>query len=114
MFAPARSGASRFTGFIVHEIDGALLGITYAYGLKFAGWPTGWATGIIWGIILWALAMLLMSSIGAMHPAIRGHQEGDPGPAGTNFGSLTPINSLIGHAIYGAVLGWLYLNFPLR
>ena len=112
MLAPPHSNISRVTGFIIHEIDGALLGVAYAYGLMFKAWPVNWGTGLVWGIILWALALILMSSIGPLHPAIRNHLEEDPGPAAMNFGRMTPIGSLLGHAVYGVVLGILYAIWP--
>lgn len=112
MLAPPHSNISRMTGFIIHEIDGALLGVAYAYGLMFKAWPVNWGTGLVWGVIVWALALVLMSSIGALHPAIRNHMEEDPGTAAINFGRMTPIGSLFGHAIYGVVLGILYALWP--
>lgn len=108
MFAKPHSPASRTTGFIVHLINGALLGIVWAYGISLGRLPASWITGIAWGIVLWALGLLVLSSIGGVHPAIRGHREGDPGPAAENFGKMTPLDSLLGHAAYGVVLGWLY------
>lgn len=112
MFAPPHSNLSRTMGFIIHEIDGALLGVAYAYGLMFHAWPVNWGTGLIWGVVLWALALILMTSIGALHPAIRNHLEEDPGPAAINFGRMTPIGTLLGHVVYGVVLGWLYSMWP--
>jgi hypothetical protein len=48
-----------------------------------------WATCLAWGVVL------------------------DPGPAATNFGALTPLGSLMGHLVYGLVLGLTYDAWPL-
>lgn len=108
LFASPHTRSSRTIGFIVHLIDGALLGVAYAYGLLLGRWPATWLTGLIWGVILWVLSLILLTSIGGVHPAIRKNLEGDPGTAAVNFGKMTPLGTLIGHAIYGVILGVLY------
>ncbi len=113
MFVQPHTGASRMIGLTVHHVNGALLGIGYAYFLALTALPAGWLTGLLWGVILTPLAMLLMSSIGAVHPAIRAGQQDDPGTAGTNFGKMTPMGMLLGHLVYGVVLGALYAAVPL-
>lgn len=69
--------------------------------------------GGLWGAVMWILALIMMTSIGAVHPAIRSGKVEDPGPAATNLGKGTPVGSLIGHLVYGVVFGWLYNNWPL-
>lgn len=54
-----------------------------------------------------------MTSVGAVHPAIRRRQQDDPGTAATNFGKMTPMDSLLGHLVHGFVLGILYQIWPL-
>lgn len=113
MFVPAGTSASRALGAVIHHVNGALLAIAWAYGVALLAWPANWWTGLLWGIVLWVLALILMSSIGAVHPAIRRGEQDDPGPAAMNFGRMTPLGSLLGHAVYGLVLGWLYQTWPL-
>lgn len=113
MFVRPHSSASRATGFALHHMNGALLGVAWAYGVQFVNVPANWLSGLGWGIILWVLALILLTSVGGVHPAIRQHTEEDPGAAGTNFGKLTPLGSLMGHMVYGIALGLLYQNWPL-
>lgn len=112
MFVRPGSSRSKAIGAGMHLMDGALLGIAFAYGIALLGWVATWATGLLWGVILWMLAAILMSSIGAVHPAMRRGDEEDPGPAAINFGPMTPVGSLMGHAVYGIVLGGLYQMAP--
>ncbi|MGH9186267.1 MAG: hypothetical protein ACRD0U_10710 [Acidimicrobiales bacterium] len=49
-----------------------------------------------------------MSTVGAVHPAIRRGRQDDPGPLATNFVTMTPVRSLKDHLVWGAVLGLLY------
>ncbi len=107
------STASRAIGAVIHHVNGALLAIAWAYGVALVGMPANWLTAIVWGVILWVLALLMMSTIGAVHPAIRRGEQEDPGPAATNFGAMTPVGSLMGHLVYGLVLGLTYQSWPL-
>lgn len=111
--ARPRSTASKLTGLAVHHVNGAVLAVAWVYGVTLFGWPANWATGLIWGAVLTALALLMMSTIGTVHPAMRRGEEPDPGPAATNFGSMTPMGSLLGHLVYGLVLGLTYSAWPL-
>jgi hypothetical protein len=55
----------------------------------------------------------MMSTIGTVHPAMRRGDQDDPGPAATHFGRMTPLGSLMGHLMYGLVLGLAYAAWPL-
>lgn len=57
--------------------------------------------------------MLIVTSLGVAHSAIRRGEHGDPGWMATNFGALTPLVSLVGHVLYGVLLGLLYAALPL-
>ena len=113
MVAPVGSKASRAIGALIHHANGALLAIAWAYGVALMGLPANWLTALGWGVILWILALLMMSTIGAVHPAIRRGDQEDPGPGATNFGAMTPVGSLMGHLVYGLVLGVAYQAWPL-
>jgi hypothetical protein len=113
MVARPGSTASKTTGLMVHHVNGAILAVAWAYGAALFGWPANWATGLVWGAVLTVRALLMMSTIGTVHPAMRRGQEPDPGPAATNFGSVTPLGSLLGHLVYGLVLGLTYSAWPL-
>ncbi len=113
MMAQPGSTAARAIGAMIHHTNGALLAIAWAYGVALVGLPANWLTGLVWGAILTVLALLMLSTMGAVHPAIRRGEQEDPGPLATNFGAMTPIGSLMGHLVYGLVLGLLYQTWPL-
>lgn len=113
MFARPHSATSRMSGFFIHHMNGALLAIAWVYGAALLRVPANWISALVWSAILWALAMLMMTSIGGVHPAIRRGEEEDPGTAATNLGKMTPMGSLLGHLVYGLVLGILYQIWPL-
>lgn len=113
MLVQPGTAKSRRIGLMMHLMNGALLAIAWAYGVALLGWSANWFTGLLWGAVLWALALLMMSTMGVVHPAIRAGKQADPGPAATNFGKMTPLGSLLGHLVWGVVLGLLYQTWPL-
>lgn len=91
-------------GFIVHMIISAFIGATF--GVIAARLPLGWATAIIegsvYGIIWWVLGALIMM------PLMLGMTQmvfviGSP-----------QWMSLIGHVIFGAVTGVLFMPLSRR
>ncbi len=88
-------------GAVIHLIDGALLGIAWAYGTVVFESPQ-WGIGLVWGLILWALALIMVNTIGSVHPAIRRGEQRNPA------GSVAKATVLIPNIVYGAVLDGLY------
>lgn len=113
MVAEPGTSKAKSTGLMMHLMNGVLLAIAWAYGVALLGWSATWQTGLVWGVVLWVLALLLMSTIGVIHPAIRAGRQDDPGPAARNFGKMTPMASLLGHIVWGIVLGLGYQTWPL-
>ncbi len=111
--APAGSATARAIGVVMHHTNGALLAIAWAYGVALVDLPANWWTALLWGGVLTALTWLMMSTIGAVHPAIRRGDLEDPGFMMLALGPLTPIGSLMGHLAYGLVLGIAYDAWPL-
>jgi hypothetical protein len=111
--ALARTRRARTIGILMHHTNGALLAIAWAYGVALVDLPANWWTALLWGGILTALTWLMMSTIGAVHPAIRRGELEDPGFMMLNLGGMTPVGSLMGHLAYGLVLGIAYDAWPL-
>ena len=107
------SGRAKGIGAVVHHVNGAILAVAWAYGVGLVGVAANWVSGLWWGVILTVLALIMISSIGPFHPAVREGRTRDPGPAATNFGTLTPLGSLMGHVLYGVVLGLGYQYLPV-
>jgi hypothetical protein len=107
------STRSRAIGAVIHHMNGAVLAIAFVYGAALVRVSPDWIAGLVWGAILWALALLMMTTIGSVHPAMRRGDQEDPGPAAVHFGAMTPLGSLMGHLVYGGLLGLLYQAWPL-
>ena len=111
--APAETGRAKAIGVVMHHTNGALLAIAWAYGVALVDLPANWWTALLWGVVLTVLTWLMMSTIGAVHPAIRRGELTDPGFMMLNLGRMTPLGSLMGHLVYGLVLGIAYDAWPL-
>jgi hypothetical protein len=84
-------------GMAMHVLNGVIISpAIYAFVL-FAHLPGSPALrGVLWGVILWVLAQIVvMPMMGA-------------GIFGLNMGGIMPaMGSLMGHVVYGALLGWV-------
>ncbi len=93
---PAPMSGAWWMGMIMHFINGAIIfPLIYAYLLYglLPGQP--WMRGVLWGLILWFLAQaVVMPMMGMGFFAANSPQP-----------TLSVMGSLIGHIIYGAVLG---------
>lgn len=92
-------------GLIIHLVNGALFGIAWAYGTVIFG-VQEWGTGFVWGLILWMVTVIVVNTIGSVHPAIRRGERPDP------IGSVPSLIMLVPHIVYGAVLDGLYHWWP--
>jgi uncharacterized membrane protein YagU involved in acid resistance len=91
---------------ILHFINGSItLPLIYAYLVSrmLPGQP--WLRGALWGLILWALAELLVMPLMGVGPF-------SAGSAGLIV--VTALVLLVGHVIYGTLLGWLAGGTPQR
>lgn len=84
-------------GMLMHFINGTIIfPLIYGYFVfrKLPGTP--YLKGIIWGITLWVLAQLIVMPM--MGAGIFGLKMA---------GTMSAVGSLVGHAVYGALLGWI-------
>jgi len=84
-------------GVMMHFVNGVVIfPLVYAYLLfsRFPGAPA--VKGITWGVVLWVMAQLVVMPI--MGAGLFGLKMG---------GIISAFGSLIGHVVYGALLGWI-------
>lgn len=84
-------------GMMMHLVNGVVIfPALYAYFLFSRLHGTAVVRGMTWGIILWAMAqVVVMPMMGA-------------GLFGLKMGGIaTVMASLMGHIVYGALLGWI-------
>ncbi len=106
LFAEPNSSAARTIGFFTHL--GMSLAIAYAYaqGFKLLGLRPSAKTGALGGLIHWVIA------VGVTGLATRKHPKRDrldmPGFGGAALGPQSALGFLLGHLVYGTLVGWQY------
>ncbi len=98
---------SASVGFGIHMVNSAIIGAAFAlaFGGLVAGTGSGVGYGLGYGVIWWLLGPLtLMPLFMGMGFGVNWNLE-----AATNM-----IPSLVGHLIYGAILGCTYVWFARR
>src|SRR5829696_6259398 len=102
-------------GFVFYVIGGWLFALLYFVMFATVGvytWWLGAAAGIVHGLFLLVYGLPLLPYI---HPRMASEYDGasttrqlePPGFMGLNYGPRTPLTTLAGQAVYGAVLGGL-------
>ncbi|MBI2906790.1 MAG: hypothetical protein HYX92_03925 [Chloroflexi bacterium] len=107
-------GAAFAPGLAMHFMVGVVLALAYAN--VFVRYLPGraWQRGALFGIIPWfGLMVIGAPMLEVVHPAVRAGMMPPPGLFLLGMGSiLAPVGSLIGHLVYGAVLGTIYGQIP--
>lgn len=112
-------------GMVMHVIvmGTIVFGIAYAAIFSVLG-TAGWLTGLVVGLVHGVVAGLFMKMMGGTHPKMEavsnftgdttwthdatGIHIAEPGLFGKNYGSMTPMGLLMGHAVFGIVVGLVY------
>ncbi len=94
-------------GWAGHVLMGAVVFPFFYVSLLVVWFPgPGALLGWIWGVLLWTLlvwpGMVLLAEF---HPLVLAGRMQDPGVLLLNLGPTAPITSLLGHSIYGLLLG---------
>ncbi len=103
-------------GFVVHFVDGWAFALLYALvfdTLHRTGWWLGAILGLLQGLMV---LVVLMPLLPAVHPRMADEHSGPepttglepPGFMALNYGRRTPLFTLTGHILYGAILGFGY------
>jgi hypothetical protein len=107
---------AKLIGFGVHLLNGWWIAATYAaifQTLGNANWVLGAGIGLAHGLFVLVAILPLLPGL---HPRMASEQRGPtptrllepPGFLALHYGRRTPISVLVGHLIYGAILGGFY------
>ena len=113
IFTDERDRASAI-GYVIHFVNGFLFALAY-YGVFRAVGHAGWLLGAVLGVVHASLAggVLLTALLPAVHPrmgtpwtdAAETPLLESPGFLLANYGRRTLIWTLVGHVVYGAIVG---------
>jgi hypothetical protein len=115
MVTPDRDRA-KVIGYLLHTINGWWFAIVYALffqQLHRATWWLGLSLGLLQGFVVIVAILPLLPGI---HPRMVSDSRGPeptrllepPGFLVTNYGRMTPVITVVAHALYGLILGTFY------
>jgi len=108
---------ARVWGFGIHFVNGWLFSLVYALVFQswgHASWWTGGLLGIGHGLFILVVLVPLLPSVHprmateTRQPAATALLE-PPGALAMNYGVRTPLVTLLGHIVYGVILGAFYV-----
>jgi uncharacterized membrane protein YagU involved in acid resistance len=104
---------ARLAGFFLHLAAGQVFAFLYAAAFALLG-TASLLLGALFGLVHGAAALvLIVPLLPTIHPRMASERTGPdfevglepPGPLALNYGPLTPLVTLVGHVVYGALLG---------
>jgi hypothetical protein len=117
-------GKAKAIGLMMHLVvmSALVFGTIYAVLFAWLGVESGnaWWVGAVIGIVHGLIAGVMMAMMPAMHPRIHAGAHTAPATAGSpleleppglfakNYGAATPPGIVMGHLVYGLILGLVY------
>jgi hypothetical protein len=112
----ANRDRAKLYGFMSHMAMGWMFSLIYVVifdSIGHSGWWRGALIGIVHGTFLLTVVVSLLPGL---HPRMASEQQGPtagnmlepPGFLAMNYGLRTPISVLLGHALFGILLGAFY------
>jgi uncharacterized membrane protein YagU involved in acid resistance len=112
---PDRDRAKLF-GVLLHLVNGLVFSLVYVAAFHAWGGPTWWKGALI-GIVHAAFVLtVVMSALPGLHPRMASETHGPtsvrqlepPGFLALHYGMQTPISIVLGHLLFGIVMGAFY------
>jgi len=112
-FFSADRSRAYFFGFLSYFLGGLMFALLYWLGFTAIGWSSWWLgalVGLLHGLFLLAVMLPVMPYL---HPRMATAYDGPtafrriepPGFLGLNYGTRTPLVTLLGQLVYGLILG---------
>lgn len=101
----------RALGLFLHFAFGALFALLYAWIFQLVDlWPGGWTpfVGTMFGLYHWVFSMFLIDVARRFNPHVQRGAEHDPGMWGIKLGPQEAVMQMLGHLIYGTLVGFAY------
>jgi hypothetical protein len=108
-----RPEVARVVGFVIHLVNGQIFAFLYAAAFALLDTATWWL-GSLFGLIHGVAALtILIPLLPGVHPRMASQRSGPelrpglepPGPLALNYGTQTPLFTLVAHVAYGTLLG---------
>lgn len=104
MVAMVVGSTSLAIGWLYHLFNSAVIGASYGglFGSRTHGYSAGLSYGALWGVVWWILGGLILMPVLLDMPAFA--------PLQMPPMRMVAVGSLIGHLVYGLILGGVYVR----
>lgn len=100
-----QGSAAFMMGMVMHFMIGVILAIVYALVWEVTAVPVTWWSGLIFGFVHGLIALMVMPMMMRMHKEV---QAGRFPNLIREGGMMGVAGLIIGHLVYGLILGLLY------
>ena len=103
---------NRALGMMMHLMMGVVFALIYAALWAYGVGAATWLFGLVFGLVHWLIAGMMMAGIPMMHKGIKSGQVPAPGAyMMNNGGAMAFMGGLIGHLVFGLVVALTYAAF---
>ena len=96
-------------GWIMHFMMGVVFAIGYVVAFSVLGTTSGWLYGAVFGLLHGLMVGgVVLPMMGTIHPAVVAGKIEAPGFFAKNAGPMTPMGVIVGHVLFGTVIGGIY------
>lgn len=96
----------------MHLMISALIAILYAWAFAAIWGYSSWLLGLLGGFIHWVIGGAVLPMMDGINPCVKDGRIRGFGAYGKNYGAMMVAGFLMGHLLYGAIVGWLYTIPP--
>lgn len=103
-----RGAGTTIAGLVMHLMISALIAVLYAWVFAAVWGLADWLLGLMVAMVHWLIAGMVLPMMDRMNPCVKDGRIRPFGAYGKKYGMMMAVGFLMGHLIYGAVVGWLY------
>ncbi len=104
----------RVLGLVIHLAGSAAIAVLFAWAFEILAVSSAvWLWGLVGGFVLWVAAGVFLAIVPLVHREIP-EQAATPGAFARNLGRADVVAFLVGHLLYGVVVGVLYASLHPR
>lgn len=95
-------------GLMMHLVLSVLIAVLYAFAFEEIWGRASWWLGAINAVVHWILGGMVLPMMDRMNPCVKDGRIKGFGAYGKSYGGMMVAGFLMGHLVYGAIVGVIY------
>lgn len=95
-------------GMVMHLVISALIAVLYAWAFEAVWGEATWYWGLVNAVVHWLIAGFVVPMMDRMNPCVKDGRIKGFGLFGKNYSGIMVVGFLMGHLVFGAIVGWFY------